>query len=289
MKRCRLLTAVAVLMVFATVMTFAQDQDRGGQRQFDPAAWLARFDVNADGKVTRDEFRGNDQVFARLDNNGDGAITPDELGAMQARRDRANAGAGGEGGRRFTDPAWRWQMMLQRFDQDGDGKLTRAEFQGAPRVFMRLDQDGDGVLTEEEASRIRGGDDEPAAERRGFSFEALLQNADKDGDGKISAAEWPGRPEMFQRLDADGDGLFTAEEEQRRERPRVGQRGDRVDPAQIFIRMLDKSGDGQVSNSEWTDWFGGADENADGLLSHAELTKKLQETMRPQPQPAVEE
>jgi Ca2+-binding EF-hand superfamily protein len=154
---------------------------------------------------------------------------------------------------------------------------------------MRLDQDGDGVLTEEEAGRIRGGDDEPAAERRGFSFEALLQNADKDGDGKISAAEWPGRPEMFQRLDADGDGLFTAEEGQRHERPRVGQRGDRVDPAQIFIRMLDKSGDGQVSNSEWTDWFGGADENADGLLSHAELTKKLQETMRPQPQPAVEE
>lgn len=287
----QLLILVAALTMLATVAVFAQDRGQGDPGQFDPAAWFAKSDANADGKVSRDGFRGNDKMFARLDANGDGAITQDELGAMQGQGDLPGARAEGEGGRRFGDPAQRWQMMVQRFDRDNDGQLTAEEFQGAPRIFALLDRDGDGVLTEEEATRVRAGGGEQGAGpgRGGFNFEALLRNADKDGDGKISAEEWPGRPEMFQRLDADGDGFVTTEEGQQIGQQLPAQRADRLDPGQIFIRMLDKNGDGQVSNSEWTEWFGGADENEDGLLSHAELTKKLQETMRPAPRPAVEE
>lgn len=288
MQRHQLTVVVAALMSLTTLAVFAQDQGQGNQGQFDPAAWFARCDANADGKVTRDEFQGNDAMFTRLDANGDGAITRDELGAMPG--DRPGPRAEGEGGQRFGDPAQRWQMMLQRFDQDNDGKLTAEEFQGAPRIFTLLDRDGDGVLTQDEGTRVRAGGDQGAgAGRGGFSFEGLVRNADKDGDGRISAEEWPGRPEMFQRLDADGDGFMTAEEGQQIGQQMPAQRGDRLDPAQIFLRMLDKNGDGQVSNGEWTDWYGVADENEDGLLSHTELTKKLQETMRPQPQPAVEE
>ena len=288
----QLLTAVAALMILTTLTVFAQDQGHRGQ--FDPAAWFAKCDANGDGKVTRDEFRGNDEMFARLDANDDQAITEDELGDMHAQAgqgDRPGARAGGEGGQRGGDPAQRWQMMLQRFDQNADGQLTADEFQGPERVFKLLDQNADGAVTADEADRFHAGQGERGAdgERRGFSFEALLQNADKDGDGKISAEEWPGRPEMFQRLDPDGDGFMTAEEAAQLQQQMPQQRGDRPDPGQIFIRMLDKNGDGQVSNSEWTEWFGGADENEDGLLSHAELTKKLQETVRPQPAPAVEE
>lgn len=38
------------------------------------AEFIAKYDLNNDGKVTRDEFPGSDAVFARLDRNKDGVV-----------------------------------------------------------------------------------------------------------------------------------------------------------------------------------------------------------------------
>jgi Ca2+-binding EF-hand superfamily protein len=40
--------------------------------------FVARYDGNGDGKVTREEFPGTDEVFRRADRNGDGVVTTGE-------------------------------------------------------------------------------------------------------------------------------------------------------------------------------------------------------------------
>jgi hypothetical protein len=45
---------------------------RGGRR-------VERFDVDNDGTITRDEFKGRPRRFERLDKNSDGKLTSDEF------------------------------------------------------------------------------------------------------------------------------------------------------------------------------------------------------------------
>jgi len=281
---------VAMTVVAAAVVGVYAAPREGGDGQGDGAAWLMdRHDANGDGKIERDEFQGPENAFVRMDANGDGVITADEITARRGEGDRPGR-RGGEGdrpgGRRNVDPEARWQQALERFDADNDGQISAEEFQGPERAFTLLDQNADGIVTQEEGTRFgRGMGDRPGGgpggpPDQGRNFERMLQNLDEDGDGSISREEWPGRDEMFDRLDADGDGFVTEEDLQQAQQ----QRRERPDPAQLFIRMLDKNGDGQVSNDEWTGFFTVADENEDDLLSHAELIKQLQQMLRPAPE-----
>lgn len=47
---------------------------------------LSRYDVNQDGKVTAEEFKGPRQIFARADQNGDGTVTRDEFQAAMPKQ-----------------------------------------------------------------------------------------------------------------------------------------------------------------------------------------------------------
>ncbi|MEK6709708.1 MAG: amidohydrolase family protein [Nitrospinota bacterium] len=60
-------------------------------------------------------------------------------------------GPGGGGGRPTPE------QMIQRMDQDGDGKISKREFQGPAQRFQALDADGDGHLTLEELRAAGGG------------------------------------------------------------------------------------------------------------------------------------
>ena len=42
------------------------------------------------------------------------------------------------------------QSILERYDQDGDGRITLTEFPDSPERFDQLDFNGDGALTIEE-------------------------------------------------------------------------------------------------------------------------------------------
>ena len=61
-----------------------------------------------------------------------------------------------------------------------------------------------GKLKAQPMSRVRAG----AGGRR---IQQALRNADRDGDGKLSAEEFP-RPDVFKEVDRDGDGFATPEE-----------------------------------------------------------------------------
>jgi Ca2+-binding EF-hand superfamily protein len=130
----------------------------------------------------------------------------------------------------------RHAKMIERFDADGDGKLSDAERAAAKQALSaenpdraakhaerikRFDKDGDGQLSDAEraaAKKEMKGRGEKGRER-------AVKRFDKDGDGALNEAERShareiarahNRGRMHERLvtrfDKDGDGRLTDEE-----------------------------------------------------------------------------
>jgi Ca2+-binding EF-hand superfamily protein len=110
------------------------------------------------------------------------------------------AGGFGPGGGMAGD---RGAMMFQRFDADGDGRVTRAEIDAAlDERRTRFDADGDGALNLEEFEPAWL---EMARPRMVDRFQAL----DADGDGVVTDVEVAQRVDrMMMRADVDGDGAI---------------------------------------------------------------------------------
>jgi len=110
-------------------------------------------------------------------------------------------GRGGRGG----DP---WQR-LERMDADGDGKVSKDEFEGPDRFWDRLDADSDGFVTKDEAQNMRRGNRQRGMGGGGNPGGFLMPAFDKDGDGKISSEEWQA---FFKRADKNNDGTVSSDE-----------------------------------------------------------------------------
>ncbi|MFW6437537.1 MAG: EF-hand domain-containing protein [Armatimonadota bacterium] len=216
-KKTLIVVAVSALLVGALAVGFtapAAQQGRGGPADMDPAAHWARLldhcDANEDGVISRDEFEGPEHAFTRLDTNEDGQITKDEGLAPRQR-------AMGQGGPRGdVDPADRWARLLDHCDANGDGVISKDEFQGPEHAFTRLDANADGQITQDEglAPRQRMGEGGP---QRGnidpaARWQRMLEHLDADASGTISQEEFPGHEQAFARIDANGDGQITQDE-----------------------------------------------------------------------------
>ena len=123
-------------------------------------------------------------------------------------------------------------------DQDGDGRITRAEWRGNAVSFANHDWNDDGVLSGLEVQA--GGAAGTASER----FTML----DRNRNGLLQGTEWPGRADDFARLDRNRDNAVSRAEFENPGLP-VLSREDR-------FRALDTNGDSFVVVSEMR----GADE-----------------------------
>ncbi|MBY8822183.1 EF-hand domain-containing protein [Sphingomonas colocasiae] len=127
-----------------------------------------RLDADKDGKLTPEDraLRGKeraDRMFAALDADKNGQVSRAEFDAarekrMERRKDRAEAR--GERGRhgmgRMAHRGFGRDGMRGKLDANGDGTVTRAEFQApALAMFDRVDANKDGTITLEERQAVR--------------------------------------------------------------------------------------------------------------------------------------
>ena len=154
-----------------------------------PAERFKTFDLNGDGKLSRDEFPGAADAFDKLDADKDATLSPAEMAA--ARPD--------------APPAAAMPPRLKAMDKDGDGRISREEFLGQKDAFARLDQNKDGFIAADEM---------PNAPPIPVAVQPMrrVMAMDKNGDGKVSRAEFLGRPAGFDRLDKNKDGFIDKAE-----------------------------------------------------------------------------
>lgn len=188
---------------------------QAGRGRPNPGEMFRRFDTNGDGKITLaevpEEFKDRIRpLFERLDK--------EEL----TQEDVARAFAQGGPGRPGTPGGGRGPAFFATLDENRDGRLSKDELAKAVDKFAELDANGDGSLQPEELFRPAGGDrpdgrrPEGAPGRRpgGADFvQRIFQQADANGDGKLSKDEAPDRmKENFDQIDANSDGSITLEE-----------------------------------------------------------------------------
>lgn len=113
--------------IVAAVAEHLRRRDRGAER---PRAFAVPFDAwdkNHDERLEASEFLERKELFPRIDADRNGFVTREEV--SRYARSVENEG------------------FLERFDLDGDGKVTFEEFGGPLEVWRRLDRNGDGVIT----------------------------------------------------------------------------------------------------------------------------------------------
>jgi Ca2+-binding EF-hand superfamily protein len=113
-----------------------KDRDRGwDDDEGDGQMRFQGMDRNGDRRISRNEWRGNDQSFANHDWNGDGILSGDEV----------RPGAQGEDGDWNGERGW--EDRFESLDRNDDGYLYRDEWPGGDRLFSLLDLNRDGRVS----------------------------------------------------------------------------------------------------------------------------------------------
>jgi hypothetical protein len=136
MKRFSIFAACLFALLLSTVV-FAQDQQgpRGARQRggLHGGKRMKRMDINNDGAISRDEWKGRPQVFDRIDKNNDGSLSREEAAISGRNR-----------GPRHL------KQHLKQMDANNDRQISRDEWKGDAEIFNRLDANNDGVITREE-------------------------------------------------------------------------------------------------------------------------------------------
>ena len=198
-------------------------------------AWLQgpAMDSDGDGLVSlKEHAAGARAMFERMDADHDGHVTAAEMDAGHGMM--MKQGGGMHGAHPMPGKGMGAGMpsggMMAMMDTDRDGAISAQEHAAhAKAMFDKLDTDRNGKVTAAEFAAghtamtkevrvIRHGPGMPAMGMgagmgHGMSSADRIKKMDRDGDGKVSAAEHAaGAQAMFNEADANKDGnLSTAE------------------------------------------------------------------------------
>lgn len=188
-----------------------------GLRNRKAEALFKQMDANGDERISRYEYKGEEEEFARLDENGDGLVT---LSEMMKGKTSAPAKVTAPVKPKVESESVLPDDLFKEWDLDGDGQLTPTEFKGSREVFDRLDKNGDGVLS---SAELR-----PAAPAKAVPAKATTAKesgaeepkaadvapvASKGGaPGAIAREEFKGPQSLFDQIDANKDGFLAPEE-----------------------------------------------------------------------------
>lgn len=171
--------------------------------------FLAMFDTDRDGKVTREEFLARvRKQFARADLNNDGRISDEDLPPMargrgvlkgEGRRGPTMGGAMGGGG-----------MMLGRLieaDANKDGVITLEEaVASATRRFEQFDRNKDGVIDKADFDAMR-------KEMTDYRVQRFLHAFGGDKDRKVTREQFfNAAKERFAERDINRDGKLDRQD-----------------------------------------------------------------------------
>ncbi len=206
--------ALATAFLATTSLANAQPP-RDGEGRPDrpprPNPLMMIFDIDQDGKLSKDEIAKAADSLGKLDRDGNGTIEPSELpqpprpqfggrGPGQGR-----PGQGGQGGR------GNFGERLMQLDKNGDGKLSKDELpeRFPAQMFDRLDEDGDGAVTKEEIAKMaerfrqgRPGQGRPGEGRPGEGRPRRPGGEDGGRRPRRPEGDGEGRPRRPERPDA---------------------------------------------------------------------------------------
>jgi Ca2+-binding EF-hand superfamily protein len=167
-----------------------------------PNPMFAALDANGDGIINARELRSAVAALKALDTDGDGNITLAEASPPSGT---------------IGEPAQMTNQMFTQSDKNGDGQLTAAEMPpGAARMFQSADRDGNGAINLNEFNAMMQamqGQFGGAGGRGGNDSRSMLQQYDRNGDGRLTPDEVPPQlGAMLQGADRNGDRAIDISE-----------------------------------------------------------------------------
>lgn len=280
----RTIWLAAVTALAATAA--AQDRAKLLERQF------ARYDRNGDGAIEREEFPGSDRQFEAMDADGDGRVPFEEYADSPLARRFLRARYRNEGEPRPRTSAAELvharMRRVDRFDEDGDGRVTASEWRGAPAAFRTLDLDGNGVIDRHDRAELRSRPDlrePPVPDIEELPpTEELMRLLDRDDDGLLEERELRRSPlgKAMRFADKDGNHALDARElralrralaerreqrEQERRRPRA---------FRVPFAVWDENDDGRLEQDEWVErryLFARIDLDRDAAVTEEEVER----------------
>ena len=241
-------------------------------------AFIATWDDDGDGKVSRAEYEGVRKArFAATDSNGEGTLSVDEYVNEYAVRldrdiaDERNASL------KQTD------TRFKALDKDKDKFISRAEYDNSgQRAFVHLDRNKDGRVTQEDADP----DKKKASNQRRRSIigmptshdlAGMLEIYDDDGDDVLTREQYDAeRAKVFAATDTNQDGKIDHGEYVKEFDARLAQRIEdrrqaQLKQARVRFKAIDADENGAISRDEYfamsARMFNRADTNKDGAVS----------------------